>query len=109
MASWAEVDSFGIVLRVILTDNDDPNGDEGYTWLTEAFGGTWIQTSYTNKIRKSYASIGSRYDSVLDAFVPPSPGPEYVFDEDQWAWFPPQVMGDQSLQPTVVPAIPPAT
>ena len=71
MSHWAEVDSNNIVLRVLVGDNNDPVGDEGYQWLIDNFGGTWIKTSYNNNIRKNYAGIGYTYDTVRDAFIPP--------------------------------------
>jgi hypothetical protein len=71
MSHWAEVDSNNIVLRVLVGDNNDPVGDEGYQWLIDNLGGTWIKTSYNNNIRKNYAGIGYTYDTVRDAFIPP--------------------------------------
>ncbi len=50
MAHWAEIDSNNIVLRILVGDNNDPAGDEGYQWLLDNLGGTWIKTSYNNKI-----------------------------------------------------------
>jgi len=42
MAHWAEIDENSIVLRVTVGSNED--FDEGYSWLIENLGGTWIQT-----------------------------------------------------------------
>ena len=58
MAHFAEIDSSNIVLRVLVTNNDDPNGDEGYQWLMDNLGGRWIQTSYNANFRGKYAGIG---------------------------------------------------
>lgn len=69
MAHFAEIDSNNIVLRVVVTDNNDPNGDEGYQWLVENLGGRWIQTSYNGNIRGRFAGIGMKYDEALDEFV----------------------------------------
>jgi hypothetical protein len=44
MAHWAELDENNIVLRVTVGDNKEP--DEGYQWLIENLGGTWVKTSY---------------------------------------------------------------
>jgi hypothetical protein len=71
MAHWAEVDENNIVLRVTVGSNEDP--DEGYQWLLDNLGGTWIKTSYNATIRKNFASIGYKYDSERDAFIPPMP------------------------------------
>jgi hypothetical protein len=48
MAHWAELDDNNIVLRVLVGDNNDPNNDEGYQWLVDNLGGTWIKTSYNS-------------------------------------------------------------
>lgn len=73
MAHFAELDADNVVLRVLVTDNNDPNGDEGYQWLMDTFGGTWVKTSYNGTIRKNYAGIGYVYDAALDAFIGPQP------------------------------------
>jgi hypothetical protein len=71
MSHWAELDNNNKVLRVIVGDNNDPAGDEGYQWLLDNLGGTWVKTSYNGNIRKNYAGIGYLYDENLDAFIPP--------------------------------------
>ena len=73
MAHWAELDENNIVLRVLVGDNNDPNGDEGYQWLLDNLGGTWVKTSYNGTIRYNYAGIGYTYDPVDDAFIAPVP------------------------------------
>jgi hypothetical protein len=73
MAHWAEVDENNIVLRVTVGDNNDPAGDEGYQWLIDNLGGTWIKTSYNANIRKKFAGIGDIYDPVNDIFITPEP------------------------------------
>ena len=92
MAHWAELDEQNKVIRVIVTDNNDPNGDEGYNWLVSTLGGTWIQTSYNAKIRKNYAGIGYTYNTALDAFVPPKPFDSWVLDEATAQWEAPTPM-----------------
>ena len=79
MSHFAEIDSNNIVLRVLVCDNNDPNGDEGYQWLIDNLGGRWIKTSYNAKIRGKFAGIGDVYDEVNDVFVAPI---EDVFNED---------------------------
>jgi hypothetical protein len=73
MSHWAEIDENSIVQRVLVGDNNDPNGDEGYQWLIDNLGGTWIKTSYNGNIRKNYAGIGYTYDTTRDAFIAPKP------------------------------------
>jgi hypothetical protein len=90
MAHWAEIDKNNVVLRVTVGNNEDPNGDEGYQWLIDNLGGTWIKTSYNRTIRKNFASIGFVYDETRDAFIPPKPenidGIEYILNEDTCLW-----------------------
>jgi hypothetical protein len=88
MSHWAEIDDNNIVLRVTVGDNNDPNGDEGYQWLIDNLGGRWIQTSYNANFRGNYAGIGYTYDTERDAFIPPKPEGEWVFDEDTLNWIP---------------------
>jgi hypothetical protein len=71
MSNWAELDDNNKVLRVLVGDNNEP--DEGYQWLIDNLGGTWVQTSYNGKIRYNYAGIGYTYDPIDDAFIPPMP------------------------------------
>jgi hypothetical protein len=97
MAHWAEIDENSIVARVLVTDNNDSNGDEGYQWLIDNFGGTWVKTSYNTlggvhylpddqcdengnripsglpNVRYNYAGVGFLYDPIKDAFIPPKP------------------------------------
>jgi hypothetical protein len=91
MSHWAEVDSNNKVIRVTVGDNNDPNGDEGFQWLIDNLGGTWIQTSYNAKIRKNFAAIGYFYDTELDAFIPPEPIGNIGFDEETCQWIMPEM------------------
>jgi hypothetical protein len=87
MAHWAEVDQNNIVLRVTVGDNNDPAGDEGYQWLIDNLGGTWIKTSYNGNIRKNYAGIGYSYDPARDAFISPKPEiGEWILNEETCKW-----------------------
>jgi hypothetical protein len=90
MAHWAEIDSNNKVLRVLVGDNNDPAGDEGYQWLLDNLGGTWIKTSYNGNIRKNYAGIGFTYDQTRDAFIAPEPDDAIGFDEDTCQWITPE-------------------
>lgn len=73
MSHWAEIDENSKVIRVLVGDNSDPEGDEGFKWLIDNLGGTWIQTSYNGNFRFNFAGIGYFYDSVDDAFIAPMP------------------------------------
>ena len=87
MAHWAEIDENNVVLRVTVGDNNDPAGDEGYQWLINNLGGTWIKTSYNGNIRKNFAGIGFTYDETRDAFISPKPEiGEWILNEDTCQW-----------------------
>jgi hypothetical protein len=95
MAHFAQLDSAGIVLQVIVVNNSetvDANGVEqesiGVTFCQSLFGlGTrWVQTSYNANFRKNYAGIGYAYDSIRDAFIPPQPFPSWGLDEATCRW-----------------------
>ena len=73
MSHWAEIDENSKVIRVLVGDNNDPNGDEGYQWLIDNLGGNWVKTSYNSKIRYNFAGIGFTYDPIDDAFIAPAP------------------------------------
>ena len=109
MAHWAELDANNVVTRVLVGDNNDPAGDEGYQWLLDNLGGTWVKTSYnaiggkrrnpeTNEItdepgfRKNYAGIGYTYDAERDAFIPPKPFNSWILNEDTCIWDAPTPM-----------------
>lgn len=98
MAHWAEIDENNIVLRVLVGDNNDPAGDEGYSWLVNNLGGTWLKTSYNTfggvhilggePFRKNYAGVGFIYDKDLDAFIPPKPNDDnnWVLNKETCLW-----------------------
>jgi hypothetical protein len=67
MSHWAELDKDNKVIRVTVGDNNDPNGDEGYQWLLDNLGGTWVKTSYNG----NFAGIGYFYDEVTKTFIAP--------------------------------------
>ena len=73
MSHWAELDSDNQVLRVLVGDNNDPAGDEGYSWLIDNLGSTWVKTSYNGTIRYNFAGKGFTYDPIDDAFISPIP------------------------------------
>jgi hypothetical protein len=106
MAHWAELDENNVVTRVLVGDNDDPNNDEGYQWILDNLGGTWVKTSYnaiagkrrdpeTNEItneegfRKNYAGIGYTWDGT--GFAAPKPYNSWTLDLETYIWNAPTV------------------
>lgn len=111
MAHWAEVDENNIVLRVTVGDNNAH--DEGYQWLIDNLGGTWVKTSYNSSagkrinpetgeetpdhFRYNYAGIGFTYDpdfGAEGAFIPPQPFPSWTVDPATATWVAPVAIPD---------------
>ncbi len=92
MSHWAELNAENKVIRVLVGDNNDPAGDEGYQWLLNNFGGTWIKTSYNGNIRFNYAGIGYTYDESRDAFIAPEPEGNLGLDETTCQWIMPEII-----------------
>ena len=86
MAHFAEIDSDNIVLRVVVVPNEHETNGQDYLANEIGLGGTWIQTSYNNNIRKNYAGVGYTYDSTRDAFIAPQRFPSWVLNEDTCQW-----------------------
>lgn len=89
MAHWAQVDENNIVTQVTVGDNNDPNGDEGYRWLIDNLGGTWIKTSYNATFGKKFAGIGDTYLPETQSFQQPAPFESWIWSETDWEWLPP--------------------
>lgn len=95
MAHFAELDKDNKVLRVIVISNEntkDENGIEkesiGVNFCKKLFGEKtkWIQTSYSGSIRKIFAGVGFTYNKKHDIFVPPSPGEQWIWDDEKAEW-----------------------
>ena len=97
MAHWAEVDENNVVLRVLVMDNNDPNGDEGYQWLVDRLGGNWIKTSYNNNIRERFAGVDCLYDPTLDIFLGPKPYPSWIVSAEKRDWVAPVAKPDSGV------------
>lgn len=90
MSHFAQIDETNTVIRVLVIDQE--------TIDTGLFGDpqSFIQTSYNTNagvhqlggipLRKNYAGTGYKYDSVRDAFIPPTPFASWVLDEDTCQW-----------------------
>jgi hypothetical protein len=98
MAHFARVNENWIVEEVIVVSNDVIKDDAGIEcdWLGEQFCQSlygaytkWIQTSYTGRIYKNYASVGYTFDPYRNAFIPPKPYESWLLNEDTCRWDPP--------------------
>jgi len=82
-------------------DTTDENGNEvealGIAFAENLLGGTWVQTSYNNNIRKQYAGTGFTYNASADVFISPQPFPSWSLDSDH-DWQPPTPMPDDGEQ-----------
>lgn len=94
MAHWAQIDESNKVIQVTVGNNNDP--DEGYQWLIDNLGGTWIKTSYNANIRSKFAGIGDTYNSEKDIFIPLKPNESWLYDEENNKWIPPIVMPQET-------------
>ena len=88
MAHFAQLDENNIVINVIVVGDEY---ESTYAEWRKAFGETYVQTSYNNRIRKQYAAIGGSYDPVADVFVLPQPFPSWILDSNH-DWQPPKPM-----------------
>jgi len=104
MASFAELNSENIVLRVISIHNNEllDNGVElenkGIQFCKSLYGQDtfWKQTSYNTQrgehtlggtpFRKNHAVKGYTYDSNKDAFIPPKPFNSWILNENTCHW-----------------------
>lgn len=98
MAHFAELDDNNKVLRVVIVGNGDilnENGEEveqlGIDLCKSQYGENtrWVQTSYNNNFRGTYAGTGYTYDEVNDLFIPNQPFPSWTFDYQIYMWRPP--------------------
>ena len=93
MAHYAKLNN-GKVEQVIVVHNNELLVDgvevesKGAEFCTNLFGGTWIQTSFNNRIRKQFAGVGYSYDSTADVFIAPKPFASWTLDSNH-DWQPP--------------------
>lgn len=82
MAHFAEIDSDGTVLRVLVVGDDQEHRGQDFLANDLGLGGTWVQTSYNNRIRKQFAGIGFKYDVEADVFITPQPFASWTLNND---------------------------
>ena len=102
MAHYAFLDETNIVVEVITGRNENEVVDgisDWEKWYGDFRGLTCKRTSYNTwanqhrdggvPFKGNYAGIGYKYDSSLDAFIPPTPFVSWVIDEDTFQWVAP--------------------
>lgn len=92
MAHYARLGADGVVLEVVVIDDQHEVGGEaaGIAWCEQFFGTKgWIKTSYNGKIRGNFAGIGMTYNAKLDVFVPVKIYQSWVWDFSKNTWVPP--------------------
>jgi len=88
MRRFAEIDSNGLVLRVIVADSGK--------WCADTLGGKWVETFKDRSHRAHFASPGFTYDETLDVFIPPKPFDSWVLT-DSYEWKPPTPAPDMEF------------
>ena len=105
MAHFAKLDENNIVRRVVVVNNEVADSDEaGQEFLRNLYNepnAIWKKTSFNTRqnvhllgetpFRKNYATIGYKYDPILDAFIEPkSPtNPSFVLNTEKGIYEPP--------------------
>lgn len=95
MAHFAQLDENNKVIQVIVVANDDIKNESneedeqiGIQFCKNLLGQdtNWVQTSYSGKFRKNFASIGFSYDKKLDAFIPPKIFSSWILNKSTCIW-----------------------
>ena len=90
MAHYAFLDNNNIVTEVItgIDETETIEGLDTETWYGNFRGQVCKRTSYNNRIRKQYASVGYKYNADADVFIAVQPHPSWSLD-DNYDWQPP--------------------
>jgi hypothetical protein len=81
------VEDIHVVANYVIEINGIESEQAGINFLKQIHGDfIWKQTSYNATLRKNFASIGSQYDLMRDAFISPKPYSSWVLDEDTCLW-----------------------
>lgn len=67
-------------IRVLVVPDDQEHRGQAFLADDLQLGGTWIQCSYNNRIRKQYPGIGYTYNPDADVFITPQPFPSWSLD-----------------------------
>ena len=99
MAHFAKLGTGNIIERVEVVSNDIATTEQaGVEFLQNLYKdrAVWKQTSYNTRggvhltggtpFRKNYASIGYKYDTSRDAFIPAKPFNSWTLNETTCLW-----------------------
>lgn len=88
MAHFAEISSTNKVLRVLVVPDEQEHRGQDFLAKDLGLGGTWVQCSYNNRIRKQFPGKGYEYDAQNDVFIAPRPFLSWSLNEN-FDWVPP--------------------
>jgi hypothetical protein len=72
MAHFAQIKNNVVTQVIVVSDTDAPTESAGKAFIASLnLDGKWVQTSYNNNFRGTYAGIGYVYDAELDKFIKP--------------------------------------
>jgi hypothetical protein len=86
MAHFAEIDDNNVVINILSVPDEQQHRGQDFLANDLQLGGIWIQTSYHNNIRKTYAGLGYTYNEELDIFLPPKPFNSWVLNKIKGEW-----------------------
>jgi len=100
MAHFAEIDENSVVQRVLVVPDEQEHRGQEYLASDLSMAGRWLRCSYNThggihtfdqekSFRKNYPGPGYTYDIQRDAFIPPSPYPSWLLNEETCLWDPP--------------------
>ena len=97
MAHFAKLGKGNIIEQVVVVSNDIATTEQaGEDFLNNLYGSrdVWKQTSYNKTFRKNFAGIGFKYNSTIDAFIPPQPYNSWTLNETTCLWEAPSAKPD---------------
>jgi len=104
MAHYAFLDENNIVTEVIVGKDENEDGVDWESQYAAVRNLKCKRTSYNTiegqhlkggiPFRKNYAGIGYKYDEERDAFIPPQPGSDWIFNEETCCWDDPNPITD---------------
>ena len=91
MAHFAQIDNNNIVINVLSVPDEQQHRGQDFLANDLQLGGRWIQTSYHNNVRKTFAGLGYIYNEELDIFLPPKPYDSWILDTEKQEWVAPVI------------------